>query len=77
MAGNVTEWTADWFKLDYYRVSPESNPTGPTEGIAKVLRGGSWFDAAQNLRTMRRLWDDPKSVRLRFGFRCAMPAAGN
>jgi formylglycine-generating enzyme required for sulfatase activity len=76
MSGNVSEWTADWFSLDYYRASPDSNPPGPTNGIAKVLRGGSWHDLVSNLRTTRRLWDDPQSVRLRFGFRCAMPAVG-
>jgi eukaryotic-like serine/threonine-protein kinase len=73
MAGNAAEWTADWFDLEYYRVSPDSNPIGPLEGSAKVLRGGSWIDAVTNLRAAKRFWDDPRSVRVRYGFRCAMP----
>jgi eukaryotic-like serine/threonine-protein kinase len=76
MVGNAAEWTADWFNLDYYHNSPESNPTGPLEGSAKVLRGGSWKDGIANLRAAKRMWDDPRSVRVRFGFRCAMPVSG-
>ena len=75
MAGNAAEWTTDWFNLDYYRTSPESNPTGPLDGSAKVLRGGSWIDAVTNLRAAKRFWDDPRSVRVRYGFRCALPIA--
>lgn len=29
MAGNVSEWVADWFDADYYQRSPERNPQGP------------------------------------------------
>ena len=46
MSGGVWEWTSDWYDAEYYRESPAENPRGPAEGVAKVLRGGSWTDCA-------------------------------
>ena len=47
MTGGVWEWTADWYDACYYRESPRDNPTGPAEGLERVLRGGSWADCAE------------------------------
>ena len=44
MAGNVWQWTQDWYRADYYRVSPLKDPTGPEAGDEKVLRGCSWYN---------------------------------
>ena len=44
MAGNVWQWTADWYQADYYTVSPAENPMGPATGDEKVLRGCSWYN---------------------------------
>ncbi len=46
VAGNVAEWCWDWFDLDYYGVSPASEPRGPSTGVLRVTRGGSWFQDA-------------------------------
>lgn len=40
MSGNLHEWINDWYGKDYYKKSPELNPTGPKNGAQKVRRGG-------------------------------------
>jgi formylglycine-generating enzyme required for sulfatase activity len=42
MHGNVFEWCYDYHGKDYYKESSEKDPTGPTSGSSRVLRGGSW-----------------------------------
>ena len=40
MAGNVAEWTSDWY--GDYTSSDASDPTGPASGPSRVMRGGNW-----------------------------------
>jgi formylglycine-generating enzyme required for sulfatase activity len=54
MAGNVMEWTQDWYDRDYYAVSPRRNPQGPATGAYRVVRGGSFFVEPFELRTAAR-----------------------
>jgi formylglycine-generating enzyme required for sulfatase activity len=42
MAGNVSEWTADFYQDRFYQRSPPRNPKGPPSGEARVVRGGSF-----------------------------------
>ncbi len=42
MSGNILEWCRDWFDGSYYRKSPFDNPSGPSFGEARSVRGGSW-----------------------------------
>jgi formylglycine-generating enzyme required for sulfatase activity len=75
MAGNVSEWVADWYGDTYYGDSPASNPTGPESGSERVLRGGSWGDETGDyLRSSYRWYYDPSQRLNVLGFRCAMDA---
>jgi len=72
MAGNVSEWVADWSQVDYYSFSPYDNPTGPSSGDTRVVRGGSWVSIPQGLRVTDRWAAKPELSTDAFGFRCAM-----
>jgi formylglycine-generating enzyme required for sulfatase activity/plastocyanin len=71
LVGNVWEWVNDWWRSDYYRVSPSSNPPGPASGTDKVLRGGSFFVNWYYVRAGDRDYGGPPDSRdYCFGFRC-------
>ncbi len=75
MGGNVREWVYDRYAADYYASSPERNPSGPTSGNTRVVRGGSWQDLSRwNARVSDRGWASPESQSDYIGFRCVIPA---
>jgi formylglycine-generating enzyme required for sulfatase activity len=86
MAGNVAEWTNDFYSPKYYSNAELINPLGPltSSSFFRVVRGGSLGDAEINIRVSKRssvLGSDLRTqtgspeylgnFSPRIGFRCA------
>ena len=75
MAGNVWEFVHDWYREDYYAISPGIDPLGPASGAVRVIRGGGFNYNELPLRTSDRdrgNYYDTRDVNL--GFRCVKEA---
>lgn len=78
MAGNVSEWTADWFSTEGYRGLPSFNPHRKRAQAGhryRSVRGGSWADPKYMGRTYMRSHALPGSRSAHRGFRCARDIA--
>ena len=71
MSGNVWEWVSDWYSRKHYSYIAKENPQGPAEGEFKVVRGGSWVNYPDTLRSAGRRWSRPEVLFNDTGFRCA------
>ena len=77
VAGNVWEWTADWFDSAFHIDGPRDNPKGPPSGSSKTIRGGSYLchdSYCNRYRVAARSANTPDSSTGNIGFRCAVDA---
>ena len=73
MSGNVSEWCYDWSAA--IETGSEANPSGPTSGSYRVLRGGSWGDVASDCSVSNRMYSGTQDNRSYFiGFRVVRTA---
>jgi len=71
MAGNASEWAADWYSDDYYKESPFKNPTGPLKGKERTVRGGNYRSDSTSYFSVLRFSAPPNFHFDEIGFRCA------
>jgi formylglycine-generating enzyme required for sulfatase activity len=75
MHGNVFELCWDRFDNNYGNPTGAAltDPTGPSTGDTRVMRGGSWWSAGRSLRSALRSLDSPANRLYHTGFRLCLP----
>lgn len=75
MHGNVMEWVEDRCNYNYNGAPVDGSAWLTGENTKRVLRGGSWYDTEESLRSAFRYNDEPWEWDNRYGFRVAMTMA--
>ncbi len=70
MLGNVWEWCGDWFQKKY-PTGRQVDYAGPTSGLERVIRGGSWSDLPDSISSRSRYRKPPTACEATVGFRVA------
>lgn len=68
--GNVWEWCNDYWSPTYPE-GPQKDPKGPEpeRGFGRIIRGGSWANFGNIIRSAHRGWKDPSIRENNKGFR--------
>lgn len=69
LCGHVREWCWDWYDEKAYSTFATTDPTGPTAGTNRVVRGGSYSSVAKYIRVSARDYDMPTQKSSLLGFR--------
>jgi formylglycine-generating enzyme required for sulfatase activity len=78
MAGNLYEWCWDWGDVDWYKNTHATDPDTPGPPVAstnlindikRIMRGGSWEETADELRSAARAFNSPDDMGNGIGFR--------
>ena len=72
MIGNVHDWCRDWY--GDYPTGSATDPAGPSSGLYRVLRGGTWAFSASDCRSAKRSDRQPAYGYYWIGFRVALAA---
>ena len=69
----MQEWTLDWYDADWYAATQAgcSDCANLSTASYRVIRGGTWQDDAEQLRSANREGRSPDSSRFTVGLRCA------
>lgn len=73
MAGNVAEWVADCWRYSYRSLPADGRPHEERNCAHHPVRGGSWYDRAEFLRSGSRDWFESNDRVDSIGFRLALP----
>ena len=68
LGGNVGEWCHDWYGS--YPGSAVTDPVGPSSGLFRVVRGGSFASEPRHARAAARSRSLPSARTEEIGFRC-------